>query len=592
MGVYFFVECGRVIILLVYIVIIVVMSTGFNQLVGSTYYDVNTIFLSKTQNTADATNFFNANKKDLNELFEKYSNQLCNISVNYGFANKFQSKYFTPKATCSPTVGTNSVTLSFTNAAFNYLAITGSGSATITGNSGTDTYSKTFNTLLPDSNYSYSCLPYNTGTSPAAPATQLNGSSIPISVNTLPLVKGASVTIASYSSLTISWGGTNQSDCSYNYVKVGRSTTSGGAQTLLSLNGNNSIPNSTYSLTDGGLTQGTQYFYTITPYNTSNVMGAAISSYNTTPLNTTINSFSFSSVTGTSSGGGNIIFNANISNCSSATIKDNNSQSIPTPITLANNAFNNTVSVPFTTGYGTFTLTAKGGTADKTATVTFGYTNTTYTSDNTSYNNTNSGRVFWCAVDVIGGGGGGGGGGSNGNRSGTGGGGGGGGGGGKSSGGYSFTASSPDTIQITIAKGGGGNGGGNTNDGYGGKGSTGDTSSLRIQLTNNSIDSTISATGGTGGDGGYQDDNPGAGGGVGSPATFSNGSFGNKGQGGAGGAGYSLYTSGAGSYGGGGNGGGSESWSGGNYGRNYSVPGARGGDGYVAVIVYYINSIT
>jgi hypothetical protein len=569
------------------------MSTNYKQLVGSTDYDLNTIFLSKSANAADATNFTNSDGKDLNQLFEKLSNQPCNFTVNYGFADKFQSRYFTPKATVGTTIGRNSATLNFTSAAFNNLAITGSTTGNITGVSGTSSYSYSLIGLLPDSNYSYTCTPSNSGTSPDASTTKVNGTVSTVNINTLPLVKGASVTVASYSSLTISWGATNQSDCSYNYVKVGRSTTSGGEQTLLALASSTNIPNTTYSLTDAGLTQGTTYYYTITPYNTSNEAGTAISSNNTTPRNTTINSFSFSSVIGTSSDGGYIRFNVNISNCSSASIKDNNSQSTAVDITLTNNAYNNTISVPFTTGYGTFTLTAKGGTADKTATVTFSYGNRTYTSSDSNY----SGYVFWRNCNVIGGGGGGGGGGSNGNSAGGGGGGGGGGAGGNSRGGSSFEASSSDTINITIVIGDGGNGGGNTNDGEGGTGDTGGTSSLRIILANQKVDNTVSATGGTGGAGGKKNDAAGAGGGIGIPnpgdTSISHaGSSANKGAAGEGGPGYILYYNGSGSYGAGGRGGGSEFFSGGNYGRNYSEPGSRGANGYVTATVYYISGIS
>ena len=120
-------------------------NTGFYQKIGTTYYDVSSIYRPYTSGTkASATNCYDASGVDLSDIFAPVSNQTQNLSVGYSFKDTFQSKYFTPTATCSVTSDTGSATISITSAAFNKLEITGSGTATIEGKSGTSTYSKSF----------------------------------------------------------------------------------------------------------------------------------------------------------------------------------------------------------------------------------------------------------------------------------------------------------------------------------------------------------------------------------------------------------------------------------------------------------------
>jgi hypothetical protein len=566
------------------------MSTGFNQYINGNYYDLNTIFLPKTKNAATATNFFNNTTgvpADLNQIFEAVSNQPCNFTVNYpGFDKSFQSKYFTPTANVSASVGTNSVTLNFTNAAFNRLAITDSSSATITGVSGTSNYSQTFSNLLPDSKYSYTCTPSNTGTSPFAPSTPVTGASTTVKPNTLPLVKNFTATPTSATAVNLSWGATNQSDCSYTYVIINKYDAGAQTTSAITLSGSSNIPNTYNAFTNDTTVAGNSYTYTLTPYNSSGASGASVSYSVTMALATAITTFTFNSVTGTSSTGGTITFNITLSNYTSATLSDGGNNIVTlTPATYTAS----TKSISFDTSRPTFTLTVKGGFTDLISTKTFTYTNKTYTSTDTT---STSGYVYYMNCDVIGGGGGGGGGGAGGNGHNYGGGGGGGGAGGNSYGGLTYITSLSETIQITIVTGLGGTGGGNTNDGFGGDGGGGGLSSLRLKLTNNTIDATITATGGIGGSGGKQNSTRGSNGSVGSPIisdTVQHSGYyytTDPQYGGSGGNGYILYSAGAGSYGAGGGGGGNEG-----VGAGRSVKGTNGTNGYVTATVYYISNI-
>jgi hypothetical protein len=565
------------------------MSTGFNQYINGNYYDLNTIFLPKTKNAATATNFFNNTTgvpTDLNQIFEAISNQRCNFTVNYpGFDNSFQSKYFTPTANVSASVGTNSVTLNFTNAAFNRLAITDSSSATITGVSGTSNYSQTFSNLLPDSKYSYTCTPSNTGTSPFAPSTPVTGASTTVKPNTLPLVKNFTATPTSATAVNLSWGATNQSDCSYTYVIINKYDAGAQTTSAITLNGSSNIPNTYNAFTNDTTVAGNSYTYTLTPYNSSGNSGAAASYSVTMALATAITTFTFNSVTGTSSTGGTITFNITLSNYTSATLSDGGNNIVTlTPATYTAS----TKSISFDTSRPTFTLTVKGGFADLISTKTFTYTSRTYTSNNS----TDSGRVFWCDYTVIGGGGGGGGGGANADNGYWGNGGGGGGSGGIVASGTSCTASAVTTFNIYISVGGGGDGGGNTNNGYGGTGKDGESSVFTMASPYLSFTVT-GGKGGTGGEKGFNNGAGGEGGKYGNTITGVNGTNGhsnyegtNVSQRADGGPGGKLtgYDSGK-----GGDGGGDEGYGGGS---NYSVAGAKGANGYVSAKVYYINSIT
>ena len=150
--------------------------SGFKQQIGVNYYDLSAIFLPRSSGpTAATSHFISPDGNDLSLLFVPLSNQPCNLTVNYNCSSLYQSKYFTPTAAYSTTTSVNGATISISSAAFNSLAITGSGTATIAGVSGTTTYSKSFTGLLPASNYTYVCTPSNTGTSPAATTTAVSG---------------------------------------------------------------------------------------------------------------------------------------------------------------------------------------------------------------------------------------------------------------------------------------------------------------------------------------------------------------------------------------------------------------------------------
>jgi len=386
---------------------IIYIMSKYYQKIGDNYYDLNTIFLPFTSGTKSTTNFKNSDGVDLGSVFQPYSNQLTNLIVNYGFKDLFQSRYFRPKATCSISSTSTSATISITAAAFNSLAITGSGTATITGVSGTSSYSQSFTGLNPDSNYSYTCKPSNTGSSPAATTTVYDGSSTTIPVNTLPLIKGVSASPASANWITILWGATNQSDCSYSYVTVGRATTSGGAITLLTLD---SVTNKV-SVTDT-ISAGTTYYYTVTPYNKSNIAGTAVTVSATSFLNTTIDTFSFSSISGLSSTTGWIAFNVKISNFTYATLTTGTTiVEIYQTTELIQKAiqFNTAVSVQFTLSVYNSPdgLQYNGSTTPLTRVIT--YTRSAVTSVPADNANT-FGYFYWLDVILVGSGGGGGGG--------------------------------------------------------------------------------------------------------------------------------------------------------------------------------------
>jgi len=466
--------------------------SGYYQKFGTTYYDLNTIFSSYVtgQDKADTTKFTNSSGIDLNYIFKKVSNQPTNLTVNYGFKSAFQSIYFTPTATCSISSDTNSATISITAAAFNKLEITGSGTQTISGVSGTLSYSKSFTGLAPDSNYSYTCTPSNTGTSPAATNTALAGTATTVSTNTLPIVKGVTAVPASATSITVSWGATGASDCSYSNVNVGRSTTSGG--TLTSLTTQN---NTTNTFTNTGLTAGTTYYYTVTPYNKTGSAGTAVTCNSTTTLNSTITTFTFKNVSGTTdttilntitaATSGTISFNATISNFTSATLSNgNNSATIGADFTTG------TISLAMAPSYNTYTLSVYGGITVVTSQITCIATYTEYTVPGTAPINANNqyslndstitGYPFYYWYGVIGGGGGGGGGGYHYNGGGAG---GGGGGGGAFASGYrSYTGTTASVnFNVNMLRGRGGNGGlaaDYGNDPHNGKEGTDGTSSI------------------------------------------------------------------------------------------------------------------
>jgi hypothetical protein len=573
--------------------------SGYYQKIGSTYYDLNTIYSSYTSGTkADATKFTNSNGIDLNSIFEKRSNQTQNLSVGYSFKDTFQSKYFTPTANCSISSDTGSATISITSAAFNKLAITGSGTATITGVSGTSSYSNTFTGLTPDSNYSYTCKPSNTGTSPDATTTVLDGTATILSTNTLPIIKNVTAGPASATSMTVSWGATGASDCSYSYVTVGRTVDIGGTPTLLIVNGITKIYNSSYSLTDIGLTVGTTYYYTVTPYNNSNIAGTAVTVSAKSPLASVLTTFTFNSVA-SSTTVNYIKFNVNVSGCSSASIVDDRPFATATSITLTNGAFNGTVDVPFSSSYGTFTLSVYGGISTLTSSKTFTYGFASHSTANPvmqTYSNTTSKYFpYYINYTVIGGGGGGGGGGANQNSGYWGFGGGGGG-----SGAYLSTANNLSATSqgyyINLAGGGGGAGGGNTNNGIGGNGGDGGFSMFWLYLNGQNTTPSIAYNvlgggGGRGGagDGGYDNDplrgSGGAGGTVSDVKTGYDGLHGDatnrRSAGGAGGGGGTIPNQ---TWGAGGAGGGGDA-----YGTNkYSVSGVAGTGGVAAVSIYYV----
>ena len=392
--------------------------SGYYQKIGSTYYDVNTIYLSYTSGTkADATNFFNTNGVDLNSIFEKCSNQTQNLSVGYSFKDTFQSKYFTPTATCSVTSDTGSATISITSAAFNKLEITGSGTATIEGKSGTSTYSKSFTGLTPDSNYSYTCTPSNTGTSPAATTTAVSGTATTVTTNTLPIIKSVTAVPASATSITVSWGATGASDCSYSYVSIGRATTSGG--TIASLTTNTSLN----TFADNTISVGKTYYYTVTPYNKSNIAGTAVTVSVDSFLNTTIDTFTFSSISGLSATTGWIAFNVKISNFTYALLTTNaknpvNKSTFIYPDPKNPNNINAQYAIQFDSDVSlTFTLLVynnstgdkyNGSTTPLAQEIIYKIKSAT---DTDVVSATNPGYYYWLSVIVVGAGGGGGGGG-------------------------------------------------------------------------------------------------------------------------------------------------------------------------------------
>jgi len=390
--------------------------SGYYQKIGATYYDLNTIFSSYvTSNTkADATKFTNSSGIDLNSIFEKVSNQPTNLTVNYGFASAFQSNYFTPKATCSITSDSSKATISITDAAFNSLAIIGSGIATITGVSGTSSYSQSFTGLAPDSNYSYTCKPSNSGTSPAATTTVLNGTSTDVSTNTLPIIKNVSATVYDSSSITISWAATGTSDCSYSYVAISSSTSSSG--TYSSITGATKILNTTTTFLNKGLSAGTTYYYAVTPYNKSGSAGTSVYVNATSFLNTTINTFTFSSISGVSSTTGWIAFNIKISNFTYATLTTGTTK---VEIYQTTGSVEIQKAIQFDTAKSlTFTLSVynspgggeyNGSTTPLTSVIT--YTSNTDNAIHTPNQDTNTfGYFYWMDVILVGSGGGGGGG--------------------------------------------------------------------------------------------------------------------------------------------------------------------------------------
>ena len=486
--------------------------SGYYQKIGSTYYDLDTIFLPFTSGTKSTTNFKKADGVDLGSVFQPYSNQPTNLTVNYGFKDVFQSKYFTPTASCSITSDTSSATISITSAAFNSLAITGSGTATITGVSGTSSYSQSFTGLNPDSNYSYTCTPSNTGTSPAS-TTAVTGTASTVTTNTLPIIKGVTAEPASANWITVSWAAAGQIDCNYSYVTVGRATSGGGAITLLTLD---SVTNKV-SVTDT-ISAGTTYYYTVTPYNKSNIAGTAVTVSATSFLNTTIDTFTFRSIVGTSETTGWIGFNVKISNFTYAILttdaanpKNNSAIIIPDPENPLN--INTQVPIQFNTALSlTFSLLVfnsgdekkyNGSLTPLKSVIT--YTLQTVTAPNPLGDSVNTfGFFYWMKVIVVGSGGGGGGA-SDQN--------GGGNGGGGGSGGYTSYSQSISSNQQLACRGCNINVGvaqaGGPASGDGGRGSSGTNGNTSINIIIGTSEYIFTAYCGHGGAGGGSGGNSG-----------------------------------------------------------------------------------
>lgn len=587
-------------------------TTGYTQTIGSVQYDVSEYFLAYTSDPkASATNFVigatsTVAGADLNTKFQKRSNQLNNLTLNYSnLTDYFQAKYFTPIATVSVTNYTTSGTINISSAAFNKLSIVkGTTTTTLTGVSGTTDYSQNYTGLNPDSKYSYTVTPYNTGTSPVATTTQLNGTSSSINIITLPIVKGFSTAAASATQINLAWSATGASDCSYSYVSIVRELVTAinpqvingvripgyyvysNATTLSS-----KTLNTITSFSNTGISQNTTYRYTITPYNSVDVAGTALTGNATTPLDAKLNVFTFNKIDGTN---GNIYFDISLSNFTSATLRDNNPTLNKVDISPSSGTYNyeGTTPISYNSAYGTYTLTVKGGPSDLTKTCTCTYINKAYTVSDSTVTNV---YPYYTSYTVVGGGGGGGGGGSAGttkNAWGE------GGGGGGSGGTVSTTVGRVSTytsINVSITVGTGGDGGGNTSDGRGGVGKVGSSSTLYISNIN-ILNTETGGDPGLGGGNGKTDQGgrfPGGGGGYYTGLYFSqtgsNGTFGGTSDNGFGGAGGTGTTIGSTVYGSGGPGGGNEGYG---DGGNRSVPGGRGGNGFVSCTVYYISAIS
>ena len=373
------------------------------------------------------------------------------------------------------------------------MAITGSGTASITGVSGTSNYSQSFTGLAPDSIYSYTCTPSTTATAATGTATSLIA-------NTLPIIKSVTA-VADATSITISWAATNQSDCSYSYVTIGSTTSSTGTYTIIT--GASKIVKTTNSFKNTGLSLGATYYYAITPYNVLDSVGTVSYVNKSMPFDPKITTFTFKSLTASGGGAGTMTFNVNISSCSSASIKQNDPSSTATAITLTSNAFNSTVDVPFTdlSVSKSFVLTL-GGVTVVTKTITFTTSNVTYNTAGPW--NTVTGMVYQVDWLIIGGGGAGG---SAGDGTAAAGGNGGGAGGlhyTSTFSGWKQTTTTIGTINGLITIGAAGAGGyifgGNGTSGY-----YGGDSSIAITLSSDNIDIIYSATGGKGGYGGSND---------------------------------------------------------------------------------------
>ena len=119
------------------------------------------------------------------------------------------------------------------------------------------------NTLLPDSTYSYTVLPYNLPPLGVSGASYYNSVSISgtyyytNSIYTLPIITAFTITSYDSSSVILSWDG------SYNTALIQRNNTS--IQTIT-----NGLINSNRTYTDFGVNSNTSYNYTITPYNINN----------------------------------------------------------------------------------------------------------------------------------------------------------------------------------------------------------------------------------------------------------------------------------------------------------------------------------